>query len=129
MMDDAMTIDGISRRQMLQTSALGFGALALSALEADARDVEASAFSVRPSHFPAKAKAVVFLMQNGGPGQMDLFDPKPALVKYAGQRPEGADLVTERPTGGLLPSPFKFRPCGKSGVPVSELLPLSLIHI
>src|SRR5690606_37889231 len=49
--------------------------------------------------------------------------------KYAGQRPEGADLRTERPTGGLLPSPFKFSPRGKSGVPVSELLPRLGSHI
>jgi hypothetical protein len=66
---------------------------------------------------------------NGGPFQGDFFDPKPALAKYAGQKPEGANLVTERPTGGLLPSPFKFRPCGESGVPVTELLPLLGQHI
>ncbi len=74
-------------------------------------------------HFAPKAKRVIHLFMNGGPFQGDLFDPKPALEKYAGQRPEGADLVTERPTGGLLPSPFKFQPSGESGVPVSELLP------
>ena len=74
-------------------------------------------------HFAPKAKRVIHLFMNGGPFQGDLFDPKPALEKYAGQRPKGADLVTERPTGGLLPSPFKFQPCGESGVPVSELLP------
>lgn len=74
-------------------------------------------------HFQPKAKRVIHLFMNGGPFQGDLFDPKPALEKYAGQRPEGADLVTERPTGGLLPSPFKFQPSGESGVPISELLP------
>ncbi len=66
---------------------------------------------------------------NGGPYQADLFDPKPALQKYAGTKPSGADLLTERPTGGLLPSPFKFHPCGESGVPVSELLPNLSRHI
>ena len=66
---------------------------------------------------------------NGGPFQADLFDPKPALAKYAGQRPEGADLLTERPTGGLLPSPFQFHPSGESGIPVSELLPRLRRHI
>ena len=73
-------------------------------------------------HFPPKAKRVIHLFMNGGPFQADLFDPKPALTKYAGQKPEGANLLTERPTGGLLPSPFRFRPCGESGVPVSDLL-------
>jgi hypothetical protein len=66
---------------------------------------------------------------NGGPYQTDLFDPKPALLKYEGQRPEGADLLTERRTGGLLPSPFQFRRCGQSGLPVSELLPQLSKHI
>ncbi|EMI22720.1 protein containing DUF1501, partial [Rhodopirellula maiorica SM1] len=74
-------------------------------------------------HFPAKAKRVIHLFMNGGPYQGDLFDPKPALAKFAGTKPAGADLLTERPTGGLLPSPFKFRQCGESGLPVSELLP------
>ena len=59
----------------------------------------------------------------GGPSQMDLFDPKPALEKYAGQRPAAANLRTERTTGGLLPSPFKFRKYGHAGLDISELLP------
>jgi hypothetical protein len=81
------------------------------------------------THFPAKAKRVIHLFMNGGPFQADTFDPKPALLKYAGQRPEGANLRTERPTGGLLPSPYKFIPRGESGVPVSELLPKIGDHI
>ena len=80
-------------------------------------------------HFAPRAKRVIHLFMNGGPFQADLFDPKPALLKYAGQRPKGADLVTERPTGGLLPSPFRFRPCGDNGVPVTELLPQLARHI
>jgi uncharacterized protein (DUF1501 family) len=59
----------------------------------------------------------------GGPSHLDTFDPKPALARHAGKRPDGADLRTERVTGGLFPSPFKFRPGGKSGLPVSDLLP------
>lgn len=80
-------------------------------------------------HFPAKAKRVIHLFMNGGPFQCDLFDPKPALEKFAGTRPSGADLLTERPTGGLLPSPFQFRPSGESGVPTSELLPELSRHV
>lgn len=83
----------------------------------------------RMTHFAPKAKRVIHLFMNGGPFQADLFDPKPALEKYAGQKPKGADLVTERPTGGLLPSPYKFKPRGKSGVPVSDLLPKISEHI
>jgi len=81
------------------------------------------------THFAPRAKRVIHLFMNGGPFQADLFDPKPALHKYAGQKPEGADLLTERPTGGLLPSPFRFRPRGESGVPVSDLLPKLSHHI
>ena len=72
---------------------------------------------------PAKAKHVIMLFMNGGPSQLDMFDPKPALVKYAGQRPSAVDLRTERTTGGLLPSPFEFKRYGRNGVEVSELLP------
>jgi len=124
-MDDAMTSDGFSRRQMVQTSALGFGALALLALDADARDAEASAFSVRPSHFPAKAKAVVFLMQNGGPGQMDLFDPKPELTKHTGKvHVEKVEMFQKGSEANkLLASPLKFRRYGECGMEMAEILP------
>jgi hypothetical protein len=59
----------------------------------------------------------------GGPSQIDLFDPKPALHRYAGQRPDSVNLRTERVTGGLLPSPFVFRKHGQAGLEISELLP------
>jgi hypothetical protein len=54
---------------------------------------------------------------------MDLFDPKPALARFAGQRPDSVNLRTERVTGGLLPSPFTFTRHGRSGLEISELLP------
>lgn len=96
---------------------------AASVLSSSGSATAANAPATTGPHFPAKAKRVIHLFMNGGPYQGDLFDPKPALEKYAGTKPAGADLVTERPTGGLLPSPFKFRPQGESGLPVSELLP------
>ena len=108
-----------SRRTLLQTLGGGMGWLgAASVLSAEAAD-----------HPRPRAKRVIQLFMNGGPFQADLFDPKPSLTKYAGQKPAGADLVTERPTGGLLPSPFKFRRRGESGQPVSELLPELGQHI
>ena len=59
---------------------------------------------------------------NGGPSQVDTFDPKPALEKYKGQRPASiTSLKTENGTGGLKPSGFKFLRLGKSGLPVSEI--------
>ncbi|MBY0505907.1 MAG: DUF1501 domain-containing protein [Bryobacteraceae bacterium] len=72
---------------------------------------------------PAKAKHVIFLFLAGGPSHVDMFDPKPALLKFQGQRPGTVDLRTERQTGGLLPSPFTFQKYGRGGVDVSELLP------
>ena len=59
----------------------------------------------------------------GGPSHLDLFDPKPALQRYEGQRPDSVNFRTERLTGGLLPSPFKFGRHGNSGIEVSQLLP------
>ena len=75
------------------------------------------------SHFAPKAKRVIHLFMNGGPFGPDFLEPKPLLTKFNGQRPQGADLRTERPTGGLLASPYKYTQHGQSGLPVSELLP------
>jgi hypothetical protein len=78
----------------------------------------------RASHFPARAKRVIFLFMNGGPSHVDTFDPKPMLKKYAGQRPQAISVDTNRPNrGGLMPSPFSARPHGQSGIEVSELFP------
>jgi hypothetical protein len=69
---------------------------------------------------------VIQLFMNGGPSQVDLFDYKPALEKFAGQ-PPGRDLAAEvravRETGGLMPSPYRFSRHGESGLEISELLP------
>jgi len=112
--DDLM----MPRRQMVQSLGGGLGMLGLAGMFAN----EAGG-AVPALHFAPRAKRVIHLFMNGGPFQADLLDPKPALNKYAGQRPQGADLRTERPTGGLLPSPFNYTPRGESGLPVSELLP------
>jgi hypothetical protein len=80
----------------------------------------------KSAHFPAKAKSVIHLFMNGGPSQVDLFDPKPMLNKLAGSAAP-RDIVNQiefaNQVGGLLPSPFKFTRHGKSGIEVSELLP------
>jgi hypothetical protein len=119
----------LTRRQLLHQFGGGMGSIAAAtALSSPVSALDASAYSMGP-HFRPRAKRVIHLFMNGGPFQADLFDPKPALLKYAGQKPEGANLLTERPTGGLLPSPFRFRQCGDSGIPVSELLPKLSQHI
>ena len=73
-------------------------------------------------HFPAKAKHVIYLFLNGGPSQVDTFDPKPMLTKYHGKPVPGGNLKTERKTGNLLVA-VQFKQCGKSGLEVSEIFP------
>ncbi len=115
-----------SRREALARFGGGLGSLGLmSALNASGALAAARPPAKPQPHFLPRAKRVIHLFMNGGPFGPDFFDPKPALKKFAGQRPTGADLRTERPTGGLLPSPFAYRQYGRSGLPVSELLPLT----
>ncbi len=114
----------LTRRELLQRCGMGFGALALGNLIVGAQT--ASAASTNPllphaPHFPAKAKHVIHLFMNGGPSHVDTFDPKPMLDKYAGKPLPGGTLPTERPTGAALPSPFKFRKYGQSGIEVSDI--------
>ncbi len=78
--------------------------------------------------FRARAKYVIQILANGGPGQMDTFDPKPMLTKYHGRRLP-LHFATERPTGAALGSPFKFDRYGECGMEVSELFaPLARRH-
>jgi hypothetical protein len=85
-------------------------------------------YDLRPKapHRPPKAKSIIQLFMNGGPSQVDLLDPKPALEKFAGQSP-GRDLASQiravREAGGMMPSPFRFAKHGQSGIEISELLP------
>jgi Protein of unknown function (DUF1501) len=80
----------------------------------------------KAAHFQPKARSVIHLFMNGGPSQVDLFDPKPMLSKFAGSAAP-RDIVNQiefaNQVGGFLPSPFKFAKHGKSGIEVSELLP------
>lgn len=119
----------ISRRQMLQRTGTGFGILGLAgALHAagllSAADVGAQPLGILGApHIPPRAKRVIFLFMNGGPSQVDTFDPKPALEKYAGSPPPAKRDRTSNSHGGWLPSPFEFAPRGQSGVVMSELFP------
>lgn len=108
-----------SRRQWLQTMFAATGAASLESLFA-APTVGGKYAGTRT---PGKAKRVISLFLSGGPSQVDLFDPKPALVKYQGQRPGSVDLRTERQTGGLMPSPFQFQKRGQSGIEISDMIP------
>ena len=117
----------ISRRAFIRSLSAGMGSVALAGMLTN--DALASSALLRTPwtpgkpHFAPRAKANIVLFLPGGPSQVDLFDPKPALEKFAGQRPDSVNLRTERTTGGLYPSPFKFKRHGKSGLEISELLP------
>src|SRR5689334_15275778 len=109
-----------TRRQLLQRVGMGFGMLGLAGLvqQQEAR-AEINPLAPKRPHFAPKAKQVVHLFMNGGPSQVDTFDPKPLLDRYHG-RPVPNHLRTERKTSGALRSPFAFRRYGQSGIPVSE---------
>lgn len=116
----------LTRRDALLRFAGGFGALALNSLFARPAAANPAGYDLlkKAPQFAARAKRVIMLYMGGGPSQMDLLDPKPALTKFAGQPMPGS--VTQRALGGsnrLLASPFKFAKHGQSGLEVSELLP------
>ncbi len=116
-----------SRRTLLQTCAAGFGSLALNSLLADethAAGHSAGGGGLGKTHFPARAKRVIFLFMKGGPSHMDTFDFKPQLQKDDGKPlPFDKPRVQFAPTGNLLASPWKFKRYGESGISVSELFP------
>ncbi|MCA9138568.1 MAG: DUF1501 domain-containing protein [Planctomycetales bacterium] len=115
-----------TRREFLRRSGIGLGSLALAGVMSDDAPNRLQAASgtnpmaPKAPHFAPKAKAVIHLFLNGGPSQVDTFDPKPALDEYHGKAIP-LDLRTERETGAAYRSPFKFQKYGKSGIEVSEL--------
>ena len=114
----------MNRRDMLRRAGGGFASIGLAGVLADQGLLASESPLVpKPPHAKPKAKRIIHLFMNGGPSQVDTFDPKPALEKYHGQRPPGAERKTERRTGGLFKSPFQFKQSGQSGIPVSEIFP------
>ncbi|MGE0591566.1 MAG: DUF1501 domain-containing protein [Vicinamibacterales bacterium] len=118
----------LTRRQAITRLGGGFGMVALSNMLntslAQAAAVEpASKGALTQLHFKPKAKRVIFLFMNGGVSHVDTFDPKPMLDKYDGQPTPGGPILTQRKTGNLMKSPFKFSPHGQSGLEFSDLWP------
>lgn len=120
----------LSRRRFFSRLGSGAGALALAMLlgeRAEASAAQRVGNDLLPK-FPFRkpiAKRVIYLFQNGGPSQVDLFDPKPELTRQDGKKP-GSDFVNDvdaKKTGAWLGSPFKFNKHGQSGMELSELLP------
>src|SRR4030095_1994846 len=119
----------VSRRAFLRRAGGGFGMLALSSLLS--RDgllaAEPSPLAARIPHFPPKAQRVIFLFMSGGPSHVDLFDPKPDLVRLAGQPiPESFGTFKTRRAvakNKLLPPSRPFARHGECGMEVSSFLP------
>ena len=111
----------MTRREALQKVGTGFGMVGLANALAGAEPSFGASLDPKTPHFPAKAKQVIFLFLNGGPSQVDTFDPKPALKKYHGQPIPGDYPKAKQERGTLMQSPFSFRRYGQSGLEVSEL--------
>lgn len=109
----AVAVPGFCRRDWLAALPFGLGATALAAT--------GESLSPRPPGHPARARRLVHLFMNGGPSQVDTFDPKPRLDGLHGKPVPETSLRTERKTAGIMRSPFKFRKYGQSGLEISEL--------
>ena len=114
-----------SRRELLARTGTGLGVLGLAGLLAEESRAAMSTNPLAPraAHFTPKAKHVIHLFMNGGPSQVDTFDPKPELTRRHGEMPGNQGLKTERKTRALFKSAFKFHKCGQAGIEVSEIFP------
>ena len=125
-----------TRRAFFQKFAGGMSTVALAQLMASERltaggssdGLGANPLAPRQSHFPPTAKSVIFLFMSGGPSQIDLFDPKPALTKWDGQPPppsliKDMKLAFLKPSATLMGSPRQFKPYGQCGTEFSDYLP------
>jgi hypothetical protein len=131
----------LSRRELLNRCGMGIGLMAtarllhgeqpptslppglLSSATMPTASLPPASLPLAPKrpHFAARAERVVHLFMNGGPSQVDTFDPKPLLDQYHGKPLPASNLRTERKTGAAMRSPFKFQRYGQSGLEVSEL--------
>ena len=109
------------RRALLTRCGMGLGALALADLTTSEVIAAGNPLSSKQPHFKPRARHIIHLFMNGGPSHVDTFDPKVKLQEMAGKPLPGGNLKTERPTGSLFPSPYRFRQYGESGIPVSEI--------
>ncbi|MEM0896617.1 MAG: DUF1501 domain-containing protein [Verrucomicrobiota bacterium] len=127
-----------SRREFLQRSGFGIGAVAASGIlgglgELDADEAESSPLSVRQPQFAPKAKRVIHLFMNGGPSQFDTFYRKPVLEKFHGKTvpkkfTEGLQRTQRNRAGTAFVTPFEWKRYGKSGLEISELFKHTAQH-
>ncbi|HWB01197.1 MAG TPA: DUF1501 domain-containing protein [Pirellulales bacterium] len=124
-----------SRRHFLATSAMGLGSVALACLlndegllaSPDKPELEPKRYDLlpKPPHYPPRANAMISFFMQGGPSQIDLFDPKPELDRLNGQKFTGEvkyDSAAQASTK-IMSSLWKFKHYGHCGMEMSELLP------
>jgi hypothetical protein len=112
---------GVARRRFLTYSAAGLAGLGLYPRLLQAAVLQESGpLAPKPGHLPARAKHLIFVFLSGGFSHVDTFDYKPQLRKDEGKSVTGPSL-RETSKLPLLASPFAFRPCGQSGLMISEL--------
>jgi hypothetical protein len=124
-----------TRRQWLQSTACGFGSLALAGLAADRKATAAAGLAARSPHFAPRAKRIIFLFMQGGPSHVDTFDYKPELARHHDQQFEFDDDRTKARTQNgkssqrVMKSPWSFRRYGETGRWSSELFTRTARHI
>ena len=121
----------LARRRFLSDCSGGLGVAALAHLlciEGRTATPSADPLSARQPHFAPKAKNAILIYQSGAPSQLDLFDPKPGLAKWAGQAlpaslTKDLKLAFIKPNAKIMPSNRTFRPYGESGTEFSDWVP------
>ena len=125
-------VTSISRRVFLQRSSAFIPIAALTHLLGHKAPIGAADLKPRSSYFEPKARSVIHLFMNGGPSQMDLFDPKPELDKHHGQpyfSKIAGEVENPHAAGALMRSTFKFAKRGQCGMWVSDALPHTAKHV
>lgn len=136
-------LGGRTRREFLRASGGGLGLFAVASLLSEQNLLAAPApggsadhnlnpLAPKPSHFPAKAKSVIWLFMNGGPSQVDTWDYKPELARSDGKELKGFDKNTGFFTdqvGPLMKSPFEWQRYGRSATWVPEIFPNMARHV
>lgn len=125
-------LKAITRRHFFKMTSYGIGTLALGSMLNPrlmaSPQAQVNPFAVKAPHFAPKVKNVIFMFMAGAPSQIDLFDPKPALVEHNGESIpeeiiEGERFAFIKGVPKLLGSPYKFEQCGQAGHTISELMP------
>src|SRR5438105_1833186 len=115
------------RRALLRAGACGFGSVALQAMMSGLARAAQNPLAARAPHFAPRARRVIFLFIQGGPSQLDLFDPKPLITRKHGEKispPIDGNKLTIGVDKYLALAPVApVRPRGASGMMISDLMP------